>query len=85
MKEGYEQKISEFEDKLKNMEEKDKDFKELRIKTELESRKKKPKWVWGLFDNETRGKSIWESVKEDSIVANDLISCGISFWGLRRN
>ena len=26
----------------KNMEEKDKDFKELRIKTELESRKKKP-------------------------------------------
>ena len=40
MKESYKRKVSEFEDKLKNMEEKDKDLKELRIKTELESRKK---------------------------------------------
>ena len=39
MKESYKQK-SEIEDKLKDMEEKDKGFKELRIKTELESRKK---------------------------------------------
>ena len=39
----YEWKVSEFEDKLKNMEEKDKSFKELRIKNELESRKKKAK------------------------------------------
>ena len=39
MKESYKQK-SEFEDKLKDMEEKDKGFKELRIKNELESRKK---------------------------------------------
>ena len=42
MKESYKQK-SEFEDKLKDMEEKDKGFKELRIKTELESRKKSQK------------------------------------------
>ena len=39
MKESYKQK-SEFEDKLKDKEEKDKGFKESRIKTELESRKK---------------------------------------------
>ena len=39
MKESYKQK-SEFEDKLKDMEEKDKGFQELRIKNELESRKK---------------------------------------------
>ena len=40
MKESYKRRVSEFEDKLKDMEEKDKGFKELRIKTELESRKK---------------------------------------------
>ena len=39
MKESYKQK-SEFEDKLKDKEEKDKGFKESRIKNELESRKK---------------------------------------------
>ena len=43
IKERYEWKVSEFEDKLKNMEEKDKDLKELRIKNELESRKKSQK------------------------------------------
>ncbi len=42
MKERYERKVSEFENKLKNMEEKDKSLKELRIKNELESKKKKP-------------------------------------------
>ncbi len=40
------------------MEEKDKDFKELRIKTELESRKKKPNKFKECYDNETPGKSI---------------------------
>ena len=40
MKESYKRKVSEFEDKLKDMEEKDKGFKESRIKNELESRKK---------------------------------------------
>ena len=43
MKESYKRKVSEFEDKLKNMEEKDKSLKELRIKNELESKKKKAK------------------------------------------
>ena len=39
------------------MEEKDNDFKELRIKTELESRKKPNKFEDGC-DNETSAKSI---------------------------
>ena len=43
IKERYEWKVNEFEDKLKNMEEKDKSFKELRIKNELEKKKKKAK------------------------------------------
>jgi len=71
MKERYEQKISEFEDKLQNREEKDKEFKELRIKTELESRKKKPNKFEHSWDNETPGKSICKSVKEDSIVNSE--------------
>ncbi len=72
MKERYERKISEFKDKLKNMEEKDKGFKELRIKTKLENRKKKPnKFEDDDYDNETPGKIIWESVKEQSVVANE--------------
>ena len=40
------------------MEEKDNDFKELRIKTELESRKKKPNEFEDCWNNETPGKSI---------------------------
>ena len=40
------------------MEEKDKDLKELRIKNELESRKKKPNKFEDGCDNETPGKSI---------------------------
>ena len=41
------------------MEEKDKSFKELRIKNELESRKKKPNKFEDSCDNETPGKSIY--------------------------
>ena len=48
------------------MEEKDNDFKELRIKTELEKRKKKPNKFEDSCNNETPGKSICESVKEES-------------------
>ena len=59
MKERYERKVSEFEDKLKDMEEKDKGFQELRIKNELESRKKKPNKFEDGCDNETPGKSIY--------------------------
>ena len=53
------------------MEEKDKDFKELRIKNELESRKKKPNKFEDGCDNETLGKSIYWSIKEESMVANE--------------
>ena len=85
MKESYEQKISEFEDKLKNMEEKDKSFKELKIKTELESRKKKtPNECEDGCNNETPGKSICESVKEESIVANEFNKLWEEFLNLQK-
>ena len=67
------------------MEEKDNDFKELRITTELESRKKKPNKFEDGWDNETPGKSICLSIKEESMVANEFNNYGISFWDLRRN
>ena len=53
------------------MEEKDKDFKELKIKTELEKRKKKPNKFEDGWDNETPGKSICLSVKEEYMVVNE--------------
>ena len=70
MKERYEWKVSEFEDKLKNMEEKDKSFKELRIKNELESRKKSQMSLRTIAIMKRLGKRIWESVKEESMVGN---------------
>ena len=65
MKESYKRKVSEFEDKLKNMEEKDKDFKELRIKNELESRKKSQLSLRTVAIMKCLGKSIWKVKKRN--------------------
>ena len=61
------------------MEEKDKDFKELKIKTELEKRKKMPNKFEDGYGKETPGKSICLSVKEEYMVVNEFNKLWVIF------